>query len=181
MPEPSILDARLAEIDRRLRMIQSGLEPVPDLDPGPPGDPSVAPPTRPSVAPPVRPPVASPGLLEPPPLRAAPPPALPLTSPGPAGDVESEIAGLAARLHELTAVQERLLAATQDLLGEHADVLSRVAPTIGVSAGPFTETQALQDFQRALADLPQVRDVAIREYAGSERAVLDVHLWSPIS
>jgi hypothetical protein len=173
MPEPSILDARLAEIDRRLRMIQSGLEPVPDLDPGPSGDPPAAPPDDPSAAPPA--------LLEPPPLRAAPPPALPLTSPGPAGDIESEIAGLAARLHELTAAQERLLAATQDLLIEHADVLSRVAPTVGVSAGPFTETQALQDFQRALAELPQVRDVAIREYAGSERAVLDVHLWSPIS
>jgi hypothetical protein len=28
MPEPSILDARLAEIDRRLRTIQTGLEPT---------------------------------------------------------------------------------------------------------------------------------------------------------
>ena len=28
MPEKSILDARLAEIDRRLRTIQSGLEPA---------------------------------------------------------------------------------------------------------------------------------------------------------
>jgi len=39
MPELSILDARLAEIDRRLRVIQSGLEPVrdaPDADPPPP-------------------------------------------------------------------------------------------------------------------------------------------------
>jgi hypothetical protein len=51
MPEPSIIDARLAEIDRRLRTIQTGLKPTepsppapvplhaaPDLDPEPERD-----------------------------------------------------------------------------------------------------------------------------------------------
>ena len=33
MPEKSILDARLAEIDRRLRTIQSGLAPTVEADP----------------------------------------------------------------------------------------------------------------------------------------------------
>jgi hypothetical protein len=35
MPEKSMLDARLAEIDRRLRTIQSGLEPIADAAPEP--------------------------------------------------------------------------------------------------------------------------------------------------
>jgi hypothetical protein len=166
MPEPSILDARLAEIDRRLRMIQSGLEPVPDAEVGLGlgGGPA---PLEPAPLPPA------------PSLRTAPPP--PPPPPVPPRVADPEIAMLAARLHELTAAQERLLAATQDLLVEHADVLSRVAPMVGVSAGPFTDTDALQDFKRAVAKLPQVRDVAVREYAGNERAVLDVHLRSPIS
>lgn len=169
MPELSILDARLAEIDRRLRMIQSGLEPVPDASfteiehtdqlPGS----SESDRWRPVG-----------------PLRAAPPPPLPLSSPTPGTD-DSEIAALTARLRELTAVQERLLTATRDLLVEHAEVLARVIPTLGVCAGPFADTATLQEFQRALGDLPQVRDVMVREYAGAERAVLDVHLWAPIS
>jgi hypothetical protein len=163
MSEPSILDARLAEIDRRLRMIQSGLESVPDAAIAP-----VDPPEAIQAAP------SSP-------WRPAAPPPLPLTAPEPPRAVDHEIAALAGRLHELTAAQERLLAATQDLLVEHADVLSRVAPTVGVSAGPFTDTGALQEFKHALATLPQVRGVSVREYAGSESAVLDVHLRSPIS
>ncbi len=158
MPEPSILDARLAEIDRRLRMIQSGLEPVGDDDP---------------VA------LASPpasDLLEPPtPLhagRGSPP--VPIVP-------DDGAAELTARLGELTIAHERLLAATQDLLIEQADMLARAAPAISVAAGPFTDTAALNDFQRALAGLPQVREVTVREYVGAERAVLDVHLEAPIS
>ncbi|MGI8712753.1 MAG: hypothetical protein ACR2NR_06120 [Solirubrobacteraceae bacterium] len=173
MPEPSILDARLAEIDRRLRLIQSGLEPVPDhpddarsaLEPPDPLHPA---PTHPEPAP-LR------SGWEPSPLRSAPPPAESAVT------IDAEVTALAARLRELTAVQERLVAATQDLLVEHTDVLSRAVTTLDVCAGPFADTGSLQEFQRALADLPQVRDVAVREYAGAQRAVLDVHLWPPIS
>ena len=50
MPEPSILDARLAEIDRRLRSIQTDLTSAPAGDHTPPAplaeDPPLPPPTR---------------------------------------------------------------------------------------------------------------------------------------
>jgi hypothetical protein len=168
MPEPSILDARLAEIDRRLRMIQSGLEPVrddhdrlsapepPQLDPLETGG---------------REPVA------PTPLRAA-RMALPL---GQADSADEEVAVLTARLSELTTAHERLLATTQNLLVEQADMLSRATPSVSVTAGPFTDMAALQEFRNALAELPQVREVTVREYVGSEGAVLDVHLRTPFS
>jgi hypothetical protein len=155
MPEPSILDARLAEIDRRLRMIQSGLEPVPDGEPGsaPASEDAPSDPPPPTV------------------LRPAPEPQ----------DEGDEVVLLTARLAELTAAHERLLAATQDMLIEQADILSRAAPAVSVSAGPFADTAALQEFRSALAGLPQVREATIREYLGTERAVLDVHLRTPIS
>jgi hypothetical protein len=186
MPEPSILDARLAEIDRRLRMIQSGLEPVHDACDDP-VDPVIGTP----------PPV--PDMLDPPPppssltaRRLAPPPPpwaggdrfaadQPAGDREPAGDHDEEIAVLTARLSELTAAHERLLAATQDLLIEQADMLARAAPAVSVAAGPFTDTPALQAFRRALTGLPQVREVAVREYVGPEDVILDVHLSSPIT
>jgi hypothetical protein len=160
MPEPSILDARLAEIDRRLRMIQSGLEPVRDEpaadDPSPP---------RPDL-----------------PVTPAPTPLYPSRLAGTAErGPDDEVTVLTARLSELTVAHERLLAATQDLLIEQADVLARAAPAVSVAAGPFTDTAALAQFQSAVAELPQVREVTIREYVGSERAVLDVHLVAAIS
>jgi hypothetical protein len=153
MPEPSILDARLAEIDRRLRMIQSGLEPVRDA-----ADEPVASPL-PTV------------------LRAE----RTLSPPPPADARDKEIAVLTARLSELTAAHERLLATTQDLLIEQADLLARAAPAISVAAGPFTDTPALQGFQRALRGLREVQEVTVREYVGSEGVILDVHLRAPIS
>jgi hypothetical protein len=171
MPEPSILDAHLAEIDRRLRMIQSGLEPVRDDDPGP-----EAAPTPDRSAPLAAP--DEPEMIAPTPLRPSRAPAPPLSDPD---DRDDEIAVLTARLAELTAAHERLLAATQDLLIEQADVLSRAAPALAVSAGPFTDAAALQAFRGSLSELPQVREVTIREYVGTEHAVLDVHLLPPIS
>jgi hypothetical protein len=169
MPEPSILDERLADIDRRLRMIQSGLEPVPAGEPPP----TVETPARAGTLHTATP-ADSPSWRG----RAPVPPSAPAPAPAPAPTAtETELAALTARLRELTATQERLLAATQDLLVEHADVLSRVAPTLGVSAGPFTDMATLREFEQALAGLPRVREVGVREYAGSERAVLDVHLW----
>ena len=167
MPEPSILDARLAEIDRRLRVIQSGLEPVrdaPDADPPPPTAESL-----PTPPPPM-------SLIA---RRLAPPPASP--PPVPADGRDEEIAVLTARLSELTAAHERLLATTQDLLVEQTDMLARATPSVSVAAGPFTDTRALQEFQHAVTGLPQVREVAVREYVGSEGVILDVHLLPPIS
>jgi hypothetical protein len=167
MPEPSILDARLAEIDRRLRMIQSGLEPVREASADPVAEP---------------PPLSDP--LQPPPL--APTPLIarrlaPSSPPVPADARDEEIAVLTARLSELTSAHERLLATTQNLLIEQADVLARATPAVSVAAGPFTDTRALQEFQHAVSGLPQVREVAVREFVGSEGVILDVQLEARIS
>ena len=170
MPEPSILDARLAEIDRRLRMIQSGLEPVPEA----PDDPLAEPPRPPQMRDPLQPPPPPPASLV---ARRLAPPAPPVA----ADPREEEIAVLTARLSELTAAHERLLVTTQDLLIEQADMLARATPAVSVAVGPFTDTRALQGFQHAVSGLPQVREVAVREYVGSESVILDVQLEPPIS
>lgn len=183
MPEPSILDARLAEIDRRLRMIQSGLQPVAQA----PGDPVAEPPAMSdSLTAPSPPPSLIARRLAPPPPRAAAGDRVASESTA-AGDWEAacgrdeEIAVLTARLSELTAAHERLLATTQDLLIEQADMLARAAPAVSVAAGPFTDAAALQAFQQAMTGLPHVREVAVREYVGSEGVILNVHLSAPIS
>jgi hypothetical protein len=177
MPEPSILDARLAEIDRRLRMIQSGLEPVPDAPDAPdalvPSAAEPPPPTAESLPPPPLPPLS---LIA---RRLAPPPASP--PPVPADSRDEEIAVLTARLTELTDAHERLLATTQDLLVEQTDMLARATPSVSVAAGPFADTRALREFQHAMSGLPRVSEVAVREYVGSEGVILDVHLEAPIS
>jgi hypothetical protein len=169
MAEPSILDARLAEIDRRLRTIQSGLGP--GADPPPAESPPRGAP--PATGPPA--PVA---------LHAAPPPV-------------PDRSELIAELRELTEAHERLLAATRELLATYATYApsapyatapSRpaaarppVAPSeqISVSAGPFASTEALRAFERALVRLPEVREVAVRGYEGEDRAIVDVHLFEP--
>jgi hypothetical protein len=51
-----------------------------------------------------------------------------------------------------------------------------VATELSVSAGPFPTTAALREFERSLASLPGVRDVAVRGYVGADRAILDVQL-----
>jgi hypothetical protein len=160
MAEPSILDARLAEIDRRLRTIQSGLGP--GADPPPAESPPRGAP--PATGPPA--PVA---------LHAAPPPV-------------PDRSELIAELRELTEAHERLLAATRELLATYTAAPSRpaaarppVAPSgqISVSAGPFASTEALRAFERALVRLPEVREVAVRGYEGEDRAIVDVHLFEP--
>lgn len=149
MPEPSIFDARLAEIDRRLRTIQSGLEPSsPAPAATPPGEPEapLAPPT---------------------PLRAvAPPP----PAPSPAEEADR----LITRLRGLVAEHERLLEETRDALANASG--APADPSVSLSAGPFTETAQLRGFAQAVMALPGVREVVVREYAGGDRAVIDVHL-----
>jgi hypothetical protein len=145
MPEEeSILDARLAEIDRRLRTIQSGLassdEPAPAAPPAADGAPA-------------------------------------------------EVGRLIAQLHDLIAAHERLLASSRELLAAFGTrqaapaeaAPAEPAPALGVAAGPFADTAALRRFARSLSSLPEVREVAVREYAGSDRVVVDVHLSGPTS
>jgi hypothetical protein len=168
MPEPSILDARLAEIDRRLRVIQSGLEPVRAAADEPAAEPPPIAESLPSSPPPPMSLIAR---------RLAPP--LPSLPPLPADRRDEEIAVLTARLSELTAAHERLLATSQKLLAEQAEMLARATPAVSVAVGPFTDARALQGFQHAVSGLPQVREVAVREYVGSEGVLLDVQLHAP--
>ena len=145
MPEPSILDERLAEIDRRLRTIQSDLAPVPDAEPV---DEAPAP------------------DREPEPLR--------LVEPAEPADSRR-----AAQLAELLEAHERLLELHRELLSQYAEVLERRAgesATVSVTAGPFTTAGTVREFERALAALPGVAAVTVREYLGDDRVQVDVRL-----
>jgi hypothetical protein len=134
MPEKSILDERLAEIDRRLRAIQSGLEPA---------------------------------------ARAEREARAPVVPPEPSRDG----AELVRRLADLVAAHERLLAGAREQADRGAP--ADTGPMLSVSAGPFAGTEALHRFQEALLTLPGVRRVAVREYEGADRAIVDVHLFEP--
>lgn len=181
-PEISILDARLAEIDRRLSTIQTGLardistqgreephgEPAaePRSDPLPPrvDVPETPPPSTP--APRARPPDPAPPLERPP--QAAPP--------------------LVEQLRALVDTQERVLRRTQELLSAYERILARLPATppdgsavreFSVSAGPFSSTEALRGFEQTLEKIPEVREVSVRGYEGEDRAIVDVHLFEP--
>jgi hypothetical protein len=160
-PEISILDARLAEIDRRLHSIQTGL--VED-------EPHARPPRPPRLPAPV----AVPGDRR----RSAPPPL-------PPADAHSA-AELLIRLREVTAEQEDLLASMRRLLGTLQNVATPATAAgaaaaaarqaVSISAGPFASTEALRAFRTALEALPGVRRVELRGFEGADRAVLEVHL-----
>jgi hypothetical protein len=138
MAEKSILDARLAEIDRRLRAIQSGLAPV-------------------AEAAPVVPPEAAP---------------VPKRLPDTPGALVSE-------LRALVEAHERLLASARDLLQSRPPIREEAEVSLGLSAGPFASTEALRRFELSLQALPEVRGVAVREFEGTDRVIIDVHLAQP--
>ncbi len=157
MSEPSILDERLAEIDRRLRTIQSDLVSVPDAEPSDePIDEAPQPRPQPPLAP----------DREPEPLR--------LVEPAePAGSVR------AAQLAELLEAHERLLELHRELLSQYAEVLERRAgetAMVAITAGPFSTAGTVREFERALAALPGVSAVTVREYLGDDRVQVDVRL-----
>ncbi|HET9125166.1 MAG TPA: hypothetical protein VFN65_09815 [Solirubrobacteraceae bacterium] len=189
MPESSILDERLAEIDRRLRTIQSGLVSVHDEPPagepaagagepatgaGEPatgaGEPATGtgdPPVDASGPSPAAPASSAPGSG---PARRAPEP-LRLVEPAPRGDE--------SRLSDLVEAHERLLELHRELLSQYAEVLERRAgesATVAVNAGPFTSASGVREFERALAALPGVHAVTVREYVGDDRVQVDVRL-----
>ncbi|MEO6858694.1 MAG: hypothetical protein ABI323_08920 [Solirubrobacteraceae bacterium] len=154
-PEISILDSRLAEIDRRLHMIQSGLDDEAS---------SVAPAPRVEVPGEAGRPTGS-------------------LSSVPAPETARPESALVARLRELTTAQESVLSSIRELLGavERVAMAEPRAPVpvgtpFSVSAGPFASTEALRSFQAALQSLPEVRSVELRGFEGGDRAILDVHL-----
>ena len=197
MPEPSIIDERLAEIDRRLRSIQTGLAPsrpaAPTTD-DPDGDAAaeaggdlgeIAAVAQALEEPPLE--LDDPPRRRPARLRAAPAPETisPGTTPPeiarPAGALagDEDPAVVLAQLHELSAAHERLLELHRELLSQYAELLEHraaQAATVAVTAGPFADAGALRAFEHALAQLPQVAGVAVREYQGDDRVLLDVNL-----
>ena len=183
MPEPSIIDARLAEIDRRLRTIQSGLAPAdsPVPEAGPPEDPGE---DRSAEAPEgeiaqVAQALEEPPLPPPTPLRSA--PDFDDADPGADGDPGARAVGaLVDELRELSGAHERLLELHRELLAQYAEMLERragePATIVAVNAGPFSEAAAVREFEQALSGLGQVAGVTLREYLGGDRVIVDVRL-----
>jgi len=187
-PQISILDARLAEIDRRLRTIQTGLV---GEQPSAAGGESLAA-ERPAAEPEPEPEPAERGLSHPEPSASsiALPPRVEVPEPPPApASAEPEAAAdLVAELRELAAVHERLLDSMRELVAAYERALARLgraAPAdvkeFSVSAGPFPSTEALRGFERTLSLIPEVREVAVRGYEGEDRAIVDVHLFDSTS
>ncbi|MEA2212554.1 MAG: hypothetical protein QOF83_2502 [Solirubrobacteraceae bacterium] len=162
--EISILDARLAEIDRRLHSIQTGLV-------------AERAPTEPL------PPIAVPGEQ-----AAAGPPPLPPADAHTAAELLIRLRELTAQQEGVLASMRQLLGTIQRVATTPAagspgagGLLAAVGPSgpggpVSVSAGPFASTEALRAFRVALEALPGVGAVELRGFEGGDRAILEVHL-----
>ncbi len=155
------LDTRLAEIDRKLREIQAEL--VPGREPAP---------HRGRTGP-----LAT--ILER--ARQEPP------ERGPEHLEQPRTPELTHQIVALTEVHAKILSSMRELLDAYESVLTQMSrsasaperPDAGeptVSAGPFASTEAMRAFERTLAVIPGVREVAVRGYEGEDRAILDVRL-----
>jgi hypothetical protein len=98
----------------------------------------------------------------------------------------------APQLHALSELSARLLASIRELLAGYERVLVPAAspapsarrtprhrsesPDVTLAAGPFVSLEALREFERAVSRLPGVRDVAVRGYEGTDRAIIEVRL-----
>jgi hypothetical protein len=145
-PQISILDARLAEIDTRLRTIQDGL--IPDVPSPEPYSARASPRSgfRPSE-------IAE--LIEE--LRRL-------------ADTQERLLrttrGLIAS-HESGPERGSEYTATRGPVpSDHLDI----------SVGPLHSTDGLRAFAQALSEIPGVRTVDLRGYEGGDRAILDVQL-----
>lgn len=161
--------AHLEELDRLLYDVQSELDP--DREPRPVLV-TAAIPDAPAPPPPPEPPP----IPEPPPPPPVPEPSPPPPPPDPVLDATPQ-------LQALTEVAERLTAATGELLAGYERMLAPTPPRrpepaapVTVSAGPFANIEALHEFEEALSRMPGVRDVAVRGYEGTDRAIIDVRL-----
>jgi hypothetical protein len=172
------LDSFLGEIDRRLREIQTELSPERAAR-EPDGEHPAAPEPAQSRRPRGRAGPLTTALLRarnrsgpvPPPAEPAPtsePDEEPAADPAPAAELSKQVAALAALQAELLGAFERLLSAREVAPPQAAP------PSATLSAGPFADTDELREFERALAAIPGVIGVAVRGYAGHDRAIVEV-------
>ena len=117
-----------------------------------------------------------------------PPPEAPRADPAPSPPP----AGHAPQIQVLAELSARLLASMRELLAGYERVLIPAAspppsarrtarhrpesPDVTLTAGPFSSLEALREFEHAVSCLPGVRDLAIRGYEGTDRAIIEVRL-----
>jgi hypothetical protein len=184
----SELDARLAEIDRKLRAIQVDLDP--EREPSPSRPSPVA--QHPTPGPPDLPPESpSEPAQEPRPAgRSGPLEALLQASPRSAAPRESAPEHPATGAMLPPEMHAKLVSAMRDLLDAYGWTLRQLpvdpdpqpagepAP-VAMSVGPFANTAAVRAFEHELLRLPGVREVTLRGYEGENRAMFDVQLSGP--
>jgi hypothetical protein len=136
---------------------------------------------------------------EPAPALAAPPPDAEVEASEPAPQAPQATGG-GDQFQALSLLAARLLASMRELLDGYEQFLVRIPsvsppapvrprpttrppaaqsrddPGVTVAAGPFVSLDALCSFEHAVSRLPGVRDVAVRGYEGSDRAIIEVRL-----
>jgi hypothetical protein len=171
-------DSLVKELDERLRAIQAELRPgvtVPTLSfhasqPEPPPE------VRPGRSGPLS---ALLGRARPEPASSEPAP--PQPEPG-TPELLKQVKAMTEMQVKLLAASERLIEAFVRIVESPAQPPGLFTPTTPpprrteIAAGPFADTEALRQFERALAQVDGVRRVAVRGYEGSDRAVFDVEL-----
>jgi hypothetical protein len=98
---------------------------------------------------------------------------------------------LLEQIKAMTEMQTKLLAASERLIEAFVRMIESPAqppglfmptgpppPRTEITAGPFADTEALREFERALAQVEGVQRVAVRGYEGTDHAVFDVELGS---
>jgi hypothetical protein len=122
----------------------------------------------------------APVLLDGDPARDAPAP-LQTPTPGPQVQVLTEVSSsLLAAMRELLAGYERILVGCAPPRPiRRAARRPTESPDVTLSAAPFANLDALHAFEQAVSRLPGVRDVAVRGYEGTDRAIIEVRLDPP--
>jgi hypothetical protein len=192
----------LTEVDRRLREIQDELRPgeagprrsAPRADAALRMDAPSEPPRRGRSGPlaailgRTKPPAKPAEPSQPEPQPAEPADARRQTQSPPAGQLVEQVRALTEVQTQLLAASERLLEAFAQLVHDApaAPQAQSAAPpglfaatarrSLSVSAGPFADTEALHEFERAVEQLERVHRVTVRAYEGNDRAILDVEL-----
>ena len=174
------MGARLVEMDRLLRDIQFEL--APEREPAPVLVAADAPPSATAAETP-----AATVAPEGPPATA-----VPETPPGTTATATAPPASDGPQLQVLTELSARLLASVRELLAGYERMLVPSAsppppsrrparqrldsPDVTLSAAPFESLEALREFEQAVSRLPGVREVAVRGYEGTDRAIIEVRL-----